>query len=149
MFDMNVDLTKMFNTGANIYTLIGSETEVAANVMPIANTTIPVGVQIAKAGEYTFAMPDGTDGITVELIDYETNTTTNLLYDEYTVNLTKGTFENRFALFVRPNNTATSLENINGESTTNGKDVRKVLIDNILYIVRDGQIFDARGARVK
>jgi hypothetical protein len=44
---------------------------------------------------------------------------------------------------------ATSLENINGESTTNGKDVRKVLIDNILYIVRDGQIFDARGARVK
>jgi hypothetical protein len=149
-FDMNLDLTKIINSGANIYTLAGTNRiQTAGNTLPMNNATVPVGVVISKACEYTFRMPDGTDGILVELIDYETNTTTNLLYDEYTVNLTKGTFENRFALFVRPNNTATSLENINGESTTNGKDVRKVLIDNILYIVRDGQIFDARGARVK
>ena len=149
-FDINLDLTKIINSGANIYTLAGTNRiQTAGNTLPMNNATVPVGVVISKAGEYTFRMPDGTDGILVELIDYETNTTTNLLYDEYTVNLTKGTFENRFALFVRPNNTATSLENINGESTTNGKDVRKVLIDNILYIVRDGQMFDARGARVK
>ena len=150
-FDMNLDLTKIINSGANIYTLAGTNRiQTAGNTLPMNNATVPVGVVISKAGEYTFRMPDGTDGILVELIDYETNTTTNLLYDEYTVNLTKGTFENRFALFVRPNNTATSLENINGESTTNSQDnVRKVLIDNILYIVRDGQMFDARGVRVK
>ena len=147
MFDMNVDLTKMFNTGANIYTLIGSETEVAANVMPIANTVIPVGVQIAKAGEYTFAMPDGTDGITVELIDYETNTRTNLMLDEYTVNLAAGTNEARFALHVKPNKVTTSLED--GEiTTTNGK-VRKFLIDGVLYLQKDGNIYDAQGKLIR
>ena len=145
MFDMNVDLTKMFNTGANIYTLIGSETEVAANVMPIANTTIPVGVQIAKAGEYTFAMPDGTDGITVELIDYETNTTTNLLLSEYNVSLPAGTFENRFALIVKPNKVATDMETIDDE--TNG--VKKYIIDGKLFLQKDGMLYDAQGHIVR
>lgn len=148
MFDMNVDLTKMFNTGANIYTLIGSDNQVAANVMPIANTTIPVGVQIAKAGEYTFAMPDGTAGITVELIDYETNTRTNLLLSEYTVNLTAGTCENRFALSVKPNNTATSLDNISGE-TGNEASMKKFIIDGVLYMQKDGVLYDAQGHVVR
>ena len=145
MFDMNVDLTKMFNTGANIYTLIGSETEVAANVMPIANTVIPVGVQIAKAGEYTFAMPDGTEGIVVELIDYETNTTTNLMLDEYTVNLAAGTNESRFALSVKPDKTTTSLEDIN----INSNGVKKYLIDGVLYLQKDGLLYDAQGKLVR
>ena len=145
MFDMNVDLTKMFNTGANIYTLIGSETEVAANVLPIANTVIPVGVQIAKAGEYTFAMPDGTDGITVELIDYETNTTTNLLLSEYNVSLPAGTFENRFALIVKPNKVATDMETIDDE--TNG--VKKYIIDGKLFLQKDGMLYDAQGHIVR
>ena len=149
MFDMNVDLTKMFNaSSANIYTLIGSDNQVAANVMPIANTTIPVGVQIAKAGEYTFAMPDGTDGITVELIDYETNTRTNLLLSEYTVNLTAGTCENRFALSVKPNNTATSLDNISGE-TGNEASMKKFIIDGVLYMQKDGVLYDAQGHVVR
>ena len=148
MFDMNIDLAKMFNAGANIYTIIGdNKTEAAANVLPIANTVIPVGVQIATAGEYTFAMPDGTDGIVVELIDYETNTTTNLMLDEYTVNLVAGTNEARFALHVKPNKVTTSLED--GEiTTTNGK-VRKFLIDGVLYLQKDGNIYDAQGRCVR
>ena len=146
MFDMNVDLTKMFNaSSANIYTLIGSDNQVAANVMPIANTTIPVGVQIAKAGEYTFAMPDGTDGITVELIDYETNTTTNLLLSEYNVSLPAGTFENRFALIVKPNKVATDMETIDDE--TNG--VKKYIIDGKLFLQKDGMLYDAQGHIVR
>lgn len=145
MFDMNVDLTKMFNASANIYTLIDSDNQVAANVMPIANTVIPVGVQIAKAGEYTFAMPDGTDGITVELIDYETNTTTNLLLSEYNVSLPAGTFENRFALIVKPNKVATDMETIDDE--TNG--VKKYIIDGKLFLQKDGMLYDAQGHIVR
>ena len=150
LFDMNIDLTKMFNADANIYTIIPTDidpVQAAANVLPIANTVIPVGVQIATAGEYTFAMPDGTDGIVVELIDYETNTTTNLMLDEYTVNLTAGTNEARFALHVKPNKVTTSLED--GEiTTTNGK-VRKFLIDGVLYLQKDGNIYDAQGRCVQ
>ena len=149
MFDMNLDLTKMINSGNNIYSLIpGTESniEVAANAMPIKETIIPLGVKITAAGEYTFAMPDGTDGIVVELIDYETNTTTNLLLDNYTVNLGKGTFENRFALHVQPSKVTTSVEDI-----TSGSDsqVRKYLIDGILYMQKDGVLYDAQGHCVK
>ena len=147
-FDMNLDLSKMMNAGNNIYTLAGEELiQVAGNSLPIANTVIPVGVQIATAGEYTFAMPDGTDGIVVELIDYETNIRTNLMLDEYTVDLNAGTNEARFALHVKPNKVTTSLED--GEiTTTNGK-VRKFLIDGVLYLQKDGNIYDAQGKLIR
>jgi hypothetical protein len=148
MFDMNSDLCKIINAGSNIYSIITAEStpiNVAGNVLPIQETIIPVGVVISAAGEYTFAMPDGTDGIVVELIDYETNTRTNMLLDEYTVNLGKGTFENRFALHVKPNKTTTSLEDIN----TNSNGVKKYLIDGILYMQKDGVLYDAQGKLVR
>ena len=149
-FDFNYDLCKIKNKGANIYSLIATDRdpiEVAGNVMPVANTTIPLGVVIAAAGEYTFAMPEGTDGIVIELIDYEANTTTNLLFNDYTVSLPKGTFENRFALSVKPDKTATSLENIFNEAT--GDEVKKFIIDGVLYMQKDGVLYDAQGHIVR
>ena len=148
-FDFNHDLCKIINAGANIYSLIATDRdpiEVAANVLPINETVIPLGVVISAAGEYTFAMPDGTDGIVVELIDYETNTTTNLLLDDYTVTLPKGTNDTRFALHVKPNKVVTDVENI-----TSGSDsqVRKLLIDGVLYMQKDGVLYDAQGKLVR
>ena len=148
MYDMNLDLSKILNSGSNIYSLIkesASNMQVAANVIPIEETIIPLGIKIDAAGEYTFAMPDGTDGIVVELIDYETNTTTNLLLDNYTVNLGKGTFDNRFALHVQPSKVTTSVEDIN----TNSNGVKKYLIDGILYMQKDGVLYDAQGRCVR
>lgn len=145
-FDLNTDLPKIINVGANIYSIISEEKiKLAGNVLPIQETIIPLGVKITAAGEYTFAMPDGTDGIVVELIDYETNTTTNLLLDNYTVNLGKGTFENRFALHVQPSKVTTSVEDIN----TNSNGVKKYLIDGILYMQKDGMLYDAQGKLVR
>jgi hypothetical protein len=147
-FDFNHDLCKIINAGANIYSFVTTETypiEVAANVLPIQETIIPLGVVSAVAGEYTFAMPEGTDGIVVELIDYETNTRTNMTLDEYTVNLGKGTFETRFALHVKPDKTVTSVEDIN----TNSDGVRKFIIDGVLYMQKDGALYDAQGRCVQ
>lgn len=149
-FDFNHDLCKVINAGANIYSIITAEespVEVAANVLPINETIIPVGVKITAAGEYTFAMPDGTDGIVVELIDYQANTTTNLLFNDYTVSLPKGTFDNRFALSVKPDKTATSLENIFNDAT--GDEVKKYIIDGVLYMQKDGVLYDAQGHIVR
>ena len=149
-FDLNKDMTKILNAGANIYTLAGEENiQLAGNSLPIANTTIPVGVQIAKAGEYTFAMPDGTDGITVELIDYETNTRTNLLLRDYTVNLPAGTCETRFALSVKIDKTATSVENITEVEGANGEGVKKYIIDGKLFLQKDNTLYDAQGNIVR
>ena len=149
-FDFNYDLCKIINAGANIYSIITEENSpvnVAANVLPIEETIIPLGIKLDATGEYTFAMPNGTDGIVVELIDYETNTRTNMLLDNYTVNLGKGTFDNRFALHVKPDKTTTSVDNLGNEAT--GDKVKKYLIDGVLYMQKDGVLYDAQGKLVR
>ncbi len=151
-FDFNQDLSKEFNYGrSDIYTLIGN-TKAAANSLPITETTtlIPLGLSIEYNGDYTIAMPGRMENIGVTLIDTESNTRTNLSAGmEYTLTLNKGDYNNRFFIEISPiQQTPTDIEYIIGDSN-NQDSVRKVLIDNILYIVRDGQIFDARGARVK
>ena len=148
-FDFNYDLCKINNKGANIYSLIATDTypvEAAGNVIPVEEAVIPLGIKLDAAGEYTFAMPEGTDGIVVELIDYETNTRTNMLLDNYTVNLGKGTFDNRFALHVKPDKTTTSVDNIGNEAT--GNKVKKYLIDGVLYMQKDGVLYDAQGRKL-
>ena len=149
-FDMNVDMTKIFNSGMNIYTLTGSNAiQVAGNALPMEKATVPVGVRVATAGEYTFRMPDGTDGIAVTLVDNATGTHTNMLMSEYTVTLNAGTIENRFYLVVDPDRTATSVENIGEEAKGDkAKGVEKFLIDGKLFIRTADGIFDAKGQRM-
>ena len=147
-FDLSLDLTKIVNIGvSNIYTLTDSlKIQTAGNVLPFEETTVAVGVDIATAGEYTFRMPDGTEGMVVELIDYETNTTTNLLLDNYTVNLPTGSNETRFALSIKPEKTATSIESTTTPSDSN---IRKFIIDGKLYLQKDGMLYDAQGHIVR
>ena len=151
-FDFNQDLSKEFNYGrSDIYTLIGN-TKAAANSLPFSEQTtlIPLGLSIEYNGDYTIAMPGRMENIGVTLIDTESNTRTNLSAGmDYTLTLKKGDYNNRFYIEISPvQQTPTDIEYVTGDSNSQDS-VRKVLIDNILYIVRDGQIFDARGVRVK
>ena len=144
-FDMNYDLCKIINSGANIYSMIGN-VEVAANVLPMEERVIPLGLDIHETGNYTFAMPDGTDGITAILIDYETGKETNLLLADYTTELREGTNNERFALRVRPNHVATAVETI--IDGANGQ-IQKYIINGALYILNNGQLYDAQGRMVQ
>ena len=150
-FDFGQDLVKELNTGrSDIYTYIGYE-RVAANSRPIANTqtVIPMGLNIESAGDYTFAIPEGTDGIGVTLIDEETGIRTSLGALSYTVNLPKGNYDNRFVLEISPIKTITT--GIDEVPSNQGPrtNARKVMIDGILYIVKDGKMYDARGTLVR
>ena len=145
-FDLNLDLTKIINKGANIYTVVNGD-QMAGNVVPADEVVIPLGVVVTEAGEYNFTLPSSTNGVTVELIDYVTGTSTNLLALDYTVKLTAGTYEGRFALRVQPNKVTTSVEN--GVPFGDDANVRKVIIDGALYLVKDGAIYDAQGRCVK
>ena len=149
-FVFGEDLSKEFNNSrANIYTFIGTEWA-AGNTLPMSDqtTVVPVGIKIASTGDYTFAIPDGTNGVGVTLIDNETGVRTSLSALDYTINLSAGTYDNRFVLEISPvHQSPTGVELLNGENGENG--VRKVLIDNILYIVKDGVMYDARGSRVQ
>ena len=149
-FDFGQDLIKELNSRSNIYTFIGYE-KVAANSMTLhtdQTTVIPVGANITTEGDYTFALPDGADGIGVTLIDAETGTRTNLSAGmDYTVYLEKGTHDNRFLLEISPvKGTETGIDP-GVDARENG--VRKVMIDGLLYIVRDGKMYDATGKRVE
>jgi hypothetical protein len=140
-FDMSLDLTKIINAGANIYSIVDNH-EMAGNAVPKEESIIPLGVVITAAGEYTFAMPNGTEGMMVELIDYEQGTSTNLLVGDYTVNIPVGTNNTRFALRMKPDKVATSVEDIT--SGTNDT-VRKLLIDGVLYLQKGNTTYDAQG----
>jgi hypothetical protein len=150
-FDQNKDLNKVFNSGkANIYTL-SEDIPFAGNTLPMEEAVVPVGVDIATAGEYTFRMPDGTEGMVVELLDYEENTRTNLLLSDYTVTLQKGSNENRFALYIQPSKSGvtTGVGNIGDEAKGDkAKGIEKYLIDGKLIIRTAEGIFDAQGHRL-
>lgn len=147
-FDMNIDLTKIINSGANIYTLTNDRIQTAGNALPMEKAIVPVGVQIAAEGEYTFRMPDGTEGMVVELVDHETNTRTNLLLSDYIVTLPKGTSENRFALHIQPQkDVVTGVGNIDG-GVNSGEGVKKYLIDGRLYLKKGSVLYDAQGRKL-
>lgn len=157
-FEFGQDLCKEFNKKSNIYTLIG-DLQVAGNSMPLEyekTTLVPVGVKIVADGEYTITMPEGTNGIGVTLIDNELQTRTNLALMDYAVTLPAGDHNERFVLEISPiEQTTTSVETVNGangDAALNGEKVTgvcKKLIDGVLYIVKDGKVFDARGARIQ
>ena len=94
-------------------------------------------------------MPNGTEGISVILLDKQTGAQTNMLMDEYTVKLDAGTIENRFYLVVDPDRAATSVENVGEEAKGDkAKDVEKFLIDGKLFIRTADGIFDAQGHKL-
>ena len=150
-FIFDEDLSKEFNASkANIYTFIENYIPAAGNTLPVSEQTtlVPVGVQIKTTGEYTFSMPDGTEGVGITFIDNETGVRTSLSALDYTVNLSAGTYDNRFVLEISPiKQTPTGIGIV--ESQKSKDESRKILIDGLLYIVKDGKMFDARGARLK
>ncbi|MCI6419426.1 MAG: hypothetical protein MR794_03890 [Bacteroidales bacterium] len=151
-FEFSEDMTKQFNSRkANIFTIAGN-TSLGGNSLPLSTTqttVVPVGVKIKTAGDYTFSIPEGTDGIGVTLVDNETGVRTLLSALDYTVNLTAGTHDGRFVLEISPiYNTPTGIEEPTSDSSLKGR-AQKRIIDGVLYIVKDGKIFDARGTRVE
>jgi len=152
-FDFGQDLSKEFNYGhSDIYTYIG-QTRAAANSMQVnteTTTIIPLGLNIWAAGYHTISMPDGGDGVGIELVDLYTGERTNLSAGLcYSFLAEKGIIDDRFQLEISPIKGAhTGIEEITTNSSVSDR-ARKVMIDGNLYIVRDGQLYDARGARVR
>lgn len=146
-FDMNIDLAKHDKAGANLYSLtLGDSIRVAANVFPVGdNLTIPLGVVAAEDGTYTLTLPENSDGLEVVLVDSEDHTRTNLLLGDYVVNLTRGTYEKRFALEVSNRRVVTSTIG----STADHGEIRKYMIGGELFIRCGTDVYDALGRKCK
>ena len=151
-YEIGADLEKMFGEGftLSVYTLSGN-TRLAYNALSreAATQLIPVGFRAPEDGEYTFSLPEDspTEGIErIDLIDYETGTLTNLLSAPYTFSTTRTESESRFAITITySKETPTDTEAPFGKGN---KRIEKVLIQQQLYIIIDGKIYDATGKKV-
>lgn len=155
-YEINADLEKMFGNGYTLatYSLAG-ETRLAYNAMSRADATnvIPIGYRAPAEGEYTFAInpryAENGDFERIDLIDYETGFVTNLLQSSYTFTSDRTQSDSRFALNVVPQKeTPTDVEPVTGDGLP-VTGARKVIIDNKLYIILNGKMYDATGRMVK
>ena len=81
-------------------------------------TIVPVGVKLAADGDYTFSIPDGTNGVGVTLIDSYNGTHTNLSALDYTVSLEAGTYDDRFLLQISPiHSTPTEIDGVESQKS--------------------------------
>ncbi len=148
-YDMNCDLTKIHNSGSNLYSLIGSEQiEAAANILPHSEHTlyVPLGVSVDADGAYRFALSEETEGMDVRIADAETGYTHNLLFSPYEVSLTAGTYTQRFSLEIHASSQVTTGCS---ETDASGERLRKVLLDGQLFIQRGENVYDAQGKRIR
>ena len=146
-FALNEDVYMTPNQNmVDVFTFAGNY-DVAANVLPIEDQTVQVGLNIQQPGTYIFSMPSNFSG-TATLIDTFTGARTNLALSDYEVQLEKGIDTERFLLELNIEKVTTVIDTVNGNGLPDSG-VRKVLIDGVLYIVKDGKVFDARGARIQ
>ena len=155
-YEIDADLEKMFGSEftTSIYTLC-QDKRLAFNAMSFENaqsSPIPLGYRAAEAGEYTInlniiedasAYEDLYEGIV--LYDSATESHTNLLYADYSFTTDKIQDDTRFSIqFVPKNNAPTHIENIPHYQTT-----QKIILNNQLYIIHNGQIYNITGQNIR
>ena len=155
-YEINADLEKMF--GENGYTLatysLAGTTRLAYNAMSNSDATnvIPIGYRAPADGEYTFAISPryAENGAFehVNLIDYETGFVTDLLVSSYSFATERTQNDTRFALNVVKRQDVITDVTVTGDGLqVTGP--QKVIINDKLYIIVDGRMYDAKGAMVK
>ena len=148
-FVLNEDLYKVTNANKpNIYAYAGNY-DCGISRVPVESQTVPVGVITRKNGTYTFSMPTNFDG-TVTLIDKFAQTRTNLALEDYEVALPKGTINDRFELELNIRKVPTAIDGVtDGNGSLKDGKAHKFIENGAMYILREGQIYDARGNKVK
>lgn len=147
-FMLNEDMYMMKSSKiADVYTFAGGY-ELAANVLPVNSHIVPVSIDTKSAGTYTFSMPSNFDG-TVTLIDTYANTRTNLGIEDYEIYLESGTISGRFELEININMAPTAIDGVSGEGSLKDGKAHKFIMNGVMYILENGNLYDARGNRVK
>lgn len=156
-YEIGRDLEKLFGSAYNlsVYTLMEDNTPLAFQALAIHSNmqVIPVGYRVPEQGDYTFTLNQSTSSIDLLneqyeqliLVDYETGALTNLLYTDYTFYSERTQSNSRFAIYAVPRqNAPTDLPNAIGSD----EEVRKVIYNDHLYILRDGNVYNGMGQKM-
>ncbi len=144
-FVLNEDMMKLDNAGfPNIYSFAGNY-NVAYNETKMVNQIVTLGVSAPKNGTYTFSMPKEFSG-TAQLFDMEDGSITDLNLSNYTVELNKGTYNNRFQLMLEVE--AKVPTSIQADRLIGGKadgKTLKLLRNGNIYLINGGRIYNVLG----
>ena len=145
-FALNEDVYLMAtNRAVNVFTMAGNYC-VAANMLSVKDQVVPVGVDVRYAGTYTFSMPSTFSGTAI-LVDNESGARTDLSLSDYEVILPKGMNTTRFTLELKADRGATTA--IEQGGALRDGNAHKFIRDGLLYILRDGKVYNAVGQQVK
>lgn len=145
-FDLNLDLTKIDVQHPMIYT-ISENTDYAGNTLSLNTDTVALVVKTGTGGSYTIALPNENNDYDVVLVDKFEQQVNVLTPEGYPIQVEPGITRNRFYLVFAPK-TGTSQPDgptTNLPKTATDTNVRKVLINGKIYIVRDNRLYDITG----
>lgn len=145
-FDLNLDLTKIDVQHPMIYT-ISENTDYAGNTLSLNTDTVALVVKTGTGGSYTIALPNENNDYDVVLVDKFEQQVNVLTPEGYPIQVEPGITRNRFCLVFAPK-TGTSQPDgptTNLQKTATDTNVRKVLINGKIYIVRDNRLYDITG----
>lgn len=165
---IGVDYTAAYETNADLMKMLGEEQNTLKTYMmyndvemayvaineDLASEWIPITVRIPETGEYTYSLTraseiDNLEG--VYLIDYETNTVTNLIENNYSFVADEGTIDDRFAInaIVGRHETPTDIDIINAGGDVKSDKPVKFIYNDKVFILHNGVIYDASGKKVR
>ena len=117
-------------------------------VAPVNNTAdYPLGISVQKSGEYDLFLDDEPDSESTLYLTYDGEAIWNLNYGPYVVSLNKGTDTHYGLRIVKKAPTITT--GIEEATIQNGDAIRKVIINDQVYIIRNGEMYSIDGQLVK
>ncbi len=105
----------------------------------------PLTISAPKAGEYDIFLNNQPKEGTILYLTYDGRAIWNLTYGGYTATLEKG-LDTHYGLRVVISKTPTGLEEATIE---NGDAVRKVIVDDKVFIIRNGEIYSVTGQKAQ
>ena len=151
-YEIGDDLIKMEHPNVNLFTISG-ENELFANALSkqSALNGIPVGYIAPVAGKYVFSSVDRADNVWIKhlwLRDKESGAMTDLLDEDYEAELEAETNKTRFELVIELKDRTEVIEAIDETGEEEVERPTKFIWRDRLFILRNGNVFDATGKRV-
>lgn len=125
------------------------DAQLAVNTVAPRNNsaTYPLGIFVPQAGEYTITIGNQGEEESMLYLTYNGRAIWNLSYGEYTGSFEQGT-TNLYGLRI-VSTRADKPTGIDEATIENGEEIRKVIIDDKVYIIRNGEIYSITGQKAQ
>lgn len=125
------------------------DSKLCVNTMPLTakKATYPLSISVPADGDYELYIANEIQEGQDLYVTYNNRMIWNLTYGPFTASLSKGTHTEYGLKLVQSPMATTGLEDGATINEVNG--VRKVLIDNTIYIIREGVVYTINGQQVQ